>query len=117
MTATPRNRQDLSRPWSGPSKSLLRKRGRLKFPSELPAAQCHPKIPLTCFEGPFGELIRATGPMAKGNPFRFSSKYQDDETDLLYYGLRYYSPSTGRWLNHDPIEEEGGINLRRRKIR
>jgi len=55
--------------------------------------------------------------MAKGNPFRFSSKYQDDETDLLYYGLRYYSPSTGRWLNHDPIEEEGGINLRRRKIR
>ena len=26
--------------------------------------------------GPFGELIRATGPMAKVNPFRFSTKYQ-----------------------------------------
>jgi len=39
--------------------------------------------------GPFGEVIRATGPMAKANPFRFSSKYQDDETDLLYYGYRY----------------------------
>ena len=48
--------------------------------------------------GPFGEVIRATGPMAKANPFRFSTKYQDDETDLLYYGYRYYNPSTGRWI-------------------
>ena len=47
--------------------------------------------------GPFGEVIRATGPMAKANPFRFSTKYQDDETDLLYYGYRYYNASTGRW--------------------
>jgi hypothetical protein len=26
--------------------------------------------------GPFGELIRATGPMARANPFRFSTNYQ-----------------------------------------
>jgi RHS repeat-associated protein len=26
-------------------------------------------------------------------------------------GLRYYSPSLGRFLNQDPIEEQGGINL------
>ena len=51
--------------------------------------------------GPFGELLRATGPMAKSNPFRFSTKYQDDETDLLYYGYRYYNPSTGRWQSRD----------------
>jgi RHS repeat-associated protein len=57
--------------------------------------------------GPFGEVIRATGPMAKANPFRFSTKYQDDETDLLYYGYRYYSAGTGRWLSRDPIEERG----------
>ena len=55
--------------------------------------------------GPFGELIRATGPMAKVNPFRFSTKYDDDETDFLYYGYRYYNPSTGRWLSRDPILE------------
>ena len=61
--------------------------------------------------GPFGEVIRATGPMAKANPFRFSTKYQDDETDLLYYGYRYYNASTGRWLSRDPIEERGGLNL------
>lgn len=49
--------------------------------------------------------------MAKANPFRFSTKYQDDETDLLYYGYRYYNASTGRWLSRDPIEERGGKNL------
>ena len=27
------------------------------------------------------------------------------------YGFRYFSPETGRWLNRDPIEEEGGLNL------
>jgi RHS repeat-associated protein len=46
--------------------------------------------------------------MAKANPFRFSTKYQDDETDLVYYGYRYYSASTGRWINRDPIEEQHG---------
>jgi RHS repeat-associated protein len=56
--------------------------------------------------GPFGEVIRATGPMAKVNPLRFSTKYQDDETGLLYYGYRYYNPSTGRWLNRDPLGDE-----------
>ncbi len=30
---------------------------------------------------------------------------------LSYYGLRYYSPGLGRWVNRDPIEEEGGVNL------
>ena len=61
--------------------------------------------------GPFGEVIRATGPMAKANPFRFSTKYQDDESDLLYYGVRYLKTSTGGWLSRDPIGEKGGLNL------
>ncbi len=61
--------------------------------------------------GPFGEVIRATGPMARNNPFRFSTKYQDDESDLLYYGYRYYKPSTGTWPNRDPLEEYGSRNL------
>jgi RHS repeat-associated protein len=61
--------------------------------------------------GPFGEVIRATGPMAKVNPMRFSTKYQDDESDLLYYGYRYYKPSTGTWLSRDPESEVAGLNL------
>ncbi|MBV6501932.1 MAG: hypothetical protein CJBNEKGG_04491 [Prosthecobacter sp.] len=44
-------------------------------------------------------------------PFRFSTKYTDAETNLSYYGFRYYSAEMGRWLSRDPIEEEGGINL------
>ena len=61
--------------------------------------------------GPFGETIQASGVMAKAIPFRFSTKYEDDESDLLYYGYRYYKPSTGTWPNRDPIGENGGLNL------
>jgi RHS repeat-associated protein len=61
--------------------------------------------------GPFAEPIRVTGPMAKANPISFSTKYTDRESDFLYYGYRYYSASTGRWLSRDPIEERGGQNL------
>jgi len=60
--------------------------------------------------GPFGEVVRSSGWMATFNPIRFSSKYQDDETDLLYYGYRYYISSLGRWMNRDPLQEEGGSN-------
>ena len=57
--------------------------------------------------GPLEEVIRQTGPMAKANPFRFSTKYQDEETELLYYGYRYYNPSMGMWLSEDPVGESG----------
>lgn len=60
---------------------------------------------------PFGELLRAEGSYAASNPFRFSTKFTDDETGLVYYGHRYYSPANGRFINRDPIEEQGGINL------
>lgn len=60
---------------------------------------------------PFGETLRATGTYAATNNFRFSTKYADAETGLLYYGYRYYQPSLGRWLGRDPIAEKGGLNL------
>jgi RHS repeat-associated protein len=43
--------------------------------------------------------------------FRFSTKYTDSESGLVYYGFRSYSPEIGRWVNRDPIEERGGVNL------
>jgi len=61
--------------------------------------------------GPFGELIRASGKMAKEFNILFSTKYYDWETGLYYYGYRYYSPIIGRWLSSDPIGENGGVNL------
>ena len=61
--------------------------------------------------GPYGELLRATGPVALENPYLFSTKFCDWETGFYYYGYRYYDPSTGRWLSLDPIGEMGGVNL------
>ncbi|MCG8409634.1 MAG: RHS repeat-associated core domain-containing protein, partial [Phycisphaerales bacterium] len=60
---------------------------------------------------PYGKAIVSTGSYAGDNPFRFSTKYWDDESEFYYYGYRYYSPQLGRWLNRDPIEEAGGNNL------
>jgi RHS repeat-associated protein len=60
---------------------------------------------------PAGETLRATGPMAKANPFRWSTRYTDDETSLVMYPRRPYSPSTGRWLSRDPLAEDGSDNL------
>jgi RHS repeat-associated protein len=58
-----------------------------------------------------GNQVRATGTYASRNPFRFSTKYIDVETELIYYGHRYYNSQTGRWVSKDPIGEAGGINL------
>jgi RHS repeat-associated protein len=60
---------------------------------------------------PYSELLASGGAYASTNPFRFSTKYTDAETGLAYFGYRYYHPDTGRWLNRDPIEEIGGLNL------
>ena len=54
-----------------------------------------------------------SGPYAADNPFRFSTKYFDDETALGYWGYRYYSPRLGRWLTREPLEEQGSLNLYR----
>ncbi len=60
---------------------------------------------------PFGRTQTSAGIYAATNPFRYSTKYTDNETGFAYYGLRYYSPLIGRFINRDPIQEAGGINL------
>ncbi|HWA08329.1 MAG TPA: RHS repeat-associated core domain-containing protein [Opitutaceae bacterium] len=60
---------------------------------------------------PYGELLMQKGGYAVANPFRWSTKYTDEETDLVYYGYRYYEPRNGRFINRDPLEEAGGLNL------
>lgn len=57
--------------------------------------------------GPFGEVIRSTGPMAKVNPFAFGTYFYDWETDKYYAKNRYYDPSPSRWLSRDPVTESG----------
>jgi RHS repeat-associated protein len=59
----------------------------------------------------FGKTLRAMGTYAANNAFGFSTKYTDVESGLVYFGHRFYSPSLGRFLNRDPIAEQGGLNL------
>ncbi|MEW5977252.1 MAG: RHS repeat-associated core domain-containing protein [Acidobacteriota bacterium] len=59
--------------------------------------------------GPSGETVESMGP-AQVSHMRFSSKYDDTETGLLYYGLRYFVASTGRWLGRDPSDDLGDLH-------
>jgi RHS repeat-associated protein len=60
---------------------------------------------------PFVRLTGQWGPMADVNRYRFSSKETHPNSGLVYYGYRFYEPNLQRWMNRDPIQEGGGINL------
>lgn len=56
----------------------------------------------------FGEPNRVS---SIGNPYFFTGRERDNETGLYYYRARYYNPSTGRFLQTDPIGYDGGMDL------
>jgi RHS repeat-associated protein len=60
---------------------------------------------------PFGGVVVASGVYASVNEYRFGTKSWDAVSGLCYFGYRYYSPVTGRWLSRDPIAEIGGVNI------
>jgi RHS repeat-associated protein len=43
--------------------------------------------------------------------FGFHGQFLDKETGYCNYGYRYYVPWLGRWINRDPIGEQGGVNV------
>uniref|UniRef100_UPI003AAA6A81 RHS repeat-associated core domain-containing protein n=1 Tax=Akkermansia sp. TaxID=1872421 RepID=UPI003AAA6A81 len=57
---------------------------------------------------PYG-TVTGTGSLVQ--PVQWSSEMNDAELSLVYYNYRYYNPVDGRWINRDPIAEEGGWNL------
>ena len=57
---------------------------------------------------PYG-TVTGTGNLVQ--PVQWSSEMNDHELALVYYNYRYYNPADGRWINRDPIAEEGGWNL------
>jgi RHS repeat-associated protein len=59
----------------------------------------------------FGNTIAKGGALVDTLHFWYSTKYLDHDTGFYYYGYRYYSPMLQRWINRDPIGEEGGENL------
>src|SRR5262249_25442307 len=60
---------------------------------------------------PFGNTISSSGTYAAANVYRFSSKEFMTNCGMYYYLYRFYDPNLQRWINRDPIQELGGINL------
>ena len=72
--------------------------------------QCEGRISAKFIYPPFSKLKPSVTAVNEVN-FRFSTEYLNQETELVYYGYRYYDPNIGRWLSRDPIAESGGNNL------
>ena len=59
----------------------------------------------------FGQTIKTWGADYAAHPIGYGGHYTDSESGLVYYGYRYYNPKHGRFINRDPVEEAGGVNL------
>jgi RHS repeat-associated protein len=57
---------------------------------------------------PFGERVVGMGLVEV--PLGFPGQYYDQETGNYYNYFRDYNPTTGRYLQSDPIGLEGGLN-------
>jgi RHS repeat-associated protein len=59
----------------------------------------------------YGVVTSSSGTEANSNPYRYQAKEVHTRTGFVDFGYRFYSPGLGRWINRDPIEEDGGLNL------
>ena len=59
---------------------------------------------------PFGDTLAQSGTLSDENPFRFSTKYYDQESGLYYYGYRFYGPELARFISRDPIRKWASAN-------
>ena len=57
----------------------------------------------------FGKQTASSGSLT--NPFQYTGREFDSETNLYYYRARYYDPNVGRFLSEDPIRFSGGIDF------
>ena len=60
---------------------------------------------------PYGNILSMSGAMAETNRYRYASKEAHARSGLIYFGSRYYDPGFQRWVNADPLGENGGVNL------
>ena len=58
-----------------------------------------------------GRIHHAIGLWAEDNNYSFSTKPWDYNTNLFYYGYRYYSIEHARWMSRDLINETDCSNL------
>ena len=57
----------------------------------------------------FGKQTASTGTVA--NPFQYTGREFDTETNLYDYRARYYEPTIGRFLSEDEIGNDERVNL------
>ena len=62
---------------------------------------------------PYGNIISQSGSLADANLYRFSSKEAHPNSGLIYYRYRYFEPNLQRWVNRDPLQDNGFRNLTR----
>ena len=66
---------------------------------------------------PFGQrTVMTSGWSTRENSqyefeFGYQGQFEDPESSYYNYGFRYYEAQSGRFINRDPIEERGGVNL------
>ncbi len=59
----------------------------------------------------FGNLIASMGTLT--NPFRYTARELDTETNFYYYRARYFDPASGRFPSEDPTGFKAGANFYR----
>jgi RHS repeat-associated protein len=57
----------------------------------------------------FGKTIASSGSLT--NPFQYTNREVDSETNLYFYRARYYDQTIGRFLSEDPIRFSGGVDF------
>ena len=58
---------------------------------------------------PYGNTIQASGSITPD--FQYAGMFHETSSGYYLTNYRAYNPGNGRWLNRDPIGEQGGINL------
>lgn len=59
--------------------------------------------------GPYGTVTTLHGSASDG--IQYAGYYTHQRSGLNLTLFRGYSPTLGRWISRDPIEEDGGVNL------
>jgi RHS repeat-associated protein len=57
----------------------------------------------------FGKQTASSGSLV--NPFQFTAREFDTETNLYYFRERYYDPQPGRFLSEDPAWFDAGVDF------
>ena len=55
---------------------------------------------------PFGEVFAEERNNIWNTPYLYNAKEFDEETELYYYGARYYDPRLSLWISTDALKEK-----------